>query len=194
MDVPRQDLLAGAGFAGDQHGGLGGGDLLGPLDRGEHRRVAGDQRMAFAAGGLQDGGDQIRIGRQRQEFARAVANGAHGGGGVRVRTAGDHRYRHALRGQRAHQCCDIVVNLAEHQIHLRIGTQPHQRGVQRVRLIQLGAARHGDPGRLTQIAGQRTDNQYPQERSAFTISVMVTPRRLSSTITTSPRATRRLLT
>ena len=58
--------------------------------------------------------------------------------------------------------------------------------------VPVGTAR-----RLAELALQAADDEeacHPQLRSVLTISVMVTPRRLSSTITTSPRATRRLLT
>lgn len=47
------------------------------------------------------------------------------------------------------------------------------------------------------VAGQRGVRQeslHAYDRSDLTISVMVTPSRLSSTMTTSPRATSRLLT
>src|SRR6185312_12039389 len=79
-----------------------------------------------------------------------------------------------------------------------IGPQPCQRGVGVVDLFQPGAACDGDSCRLTKFARQRSNDEdshrgYPA-RSVLTISVIVTPRRLSSTMTTSPRATRRLFT
>ena len=56
---------------------------------------------ALAAGGLQDGGDQVGVGRQRQEFARAGADRPHRRLGVRVDAAGDDRNRHPLGRERA---------------------------------------------------------------------------------------------
>ena len=126
------------------------GDLLGPAQRLEHRRVARDQAVAVAAGGLQDGGDQLRVGRQRQELPRAVADGAHGGGsastsvpqattGTAMRSAASARTSAA----------DVVADLAQYQVHPGIRAQPGQRGIQPVRLLQLvrrGRSPSGRPG------------------------------------------------
>ena len=102
MDMARQHLLAGAGFADDQHRGLGRRDLFGAADGCLHGRVAHDQRVGFAGGRLQDGGDQVGIGRQRQELARAGADGAGGRLCVVAGAAGDNRHRDAFGSERAH--------------------------------------------------------------------------------------------
>ena len=101
----------------------------------------------------------------------------------------------SARDQRA----DIMRSSHSTRSTRAIGAQPDQRRVGVVRLIELRAARDGDARRLAKIARERADDQdahggLRRARSLLTISVIVTPSRLSSTITTSPRATRRLLT
>ena len=148
MDVARQHLLAGARLAGDQHRGLRRGHLLGAVHRGLHGGIAHHHRVAFAGGGFQDGGDQVGIGRQRQEFARAVADRLRRGLRIVAGAAGDDRHRDALGGERAHHRADVVRQVAQHQIDARIGAQPRQRGVRVVRLVELRPARDRDARRL----------------------------------------------
>ena len=92
-------------------------------------------------------------------------------------------------------------NVAEHQV----GALPAQQiepGRRALGLQQLRTTPLRQPRRLPQLARQGADDEEAghqpppplEERSDLMISVIVTPRRLSSTITTSPRATRRLLT
>ncbi len=187
--------------ADDQHRGFRRRHLLGAAHRFLHGGIAHDHRVAFAGRRFQDCGDQVRIGRQRQELARALANGACGGFRIVAGAAGDDRHRHALRRQRAHHGADVVRHIAQHEIDAGIRAQSRQRGVGVIRLVELRAACDRDARSLAKFACQRANDQDAHRRAAsrssrsvLTISVIVTPRRLSSTITTSPRATRRLLT
>jgi hypothetical protein len=63
MQVARQHFLAGAAFAGDQHGGIRAGDLLGELDHAGHGVVAIDHLAPIVGDGGEHRRDQIGIGR-----------------------------------------------------------------------------------------------------------------------------------
>ena len=72
VDEARHHLLAGAALAGDQHAGLGRGELPGAARaRRAIARVGADQLVPLVAGRRQDRGDQLGIGRQRQELLGA---------------------------------------------------------------------------------------------------------------------------
>ena len=99
VDMAGEHFLAGSGFACDEHGGFGGGDLLGAAQHGEHGGIAHDRGAGRAGGGEEHGGDEIGVRRQEQHIPRA---GAHGGIGLRrrdVRAGGDDRHGDALRGE-----------------------------------------------------------------------------------------------
>ncbi len=166
------------------------------MDSRLHDRISHDHRMRLARRCFQYRGDQVGIRRQRQKFALTVADRLRRGVGIVAGAARHHRHGHALGGERTHHRAYIVHDVAQHQIDPRIGTQARQGSVRVIGLVQLRAMRHGDPPGLANLASKRSDDQDPHQfdLSALTISVIVTPRRLSSTITTSPRATRRLLT
>ena len=158
MDVARQHLLAGAGLARDQHRGLGPRHLLGAAHRRLHRRVAHHHRVALTGRGFQDGRDQFRVGRQWQEFARAIADRLRRCFRIVTGATGNDWHRHAFGGQCTHDGAHIMRQFAEHQIEAPIGSQPRQRGVGVVRLVQLGAVRDGDARRLAEFAGKRSDD------------------------------------
>ena len=200
MDVARDDFLAGAALAVDQHRGLRGRDLLGALHAARHRRIAHHHDVGFARRRLQDGGDQLGVGRQRQIFAGTLANRAQHRLRIVAGAAGDHRHGDPLARQGADHGADIVRHVAQHEVEPGIAAQARQRRLGIVGMVQPGAASHRDPRRLAELAGQRSDDQHAHRggpytaRSALMISVIVTPSRVSSTMTTSPRATSRLLT
>ena len=159
VQMARQDLLAGAGFAADQHRRFGLRHLLGAPDGGGHSRIAHDQRVGFAGGGLQDGRDQVGVGRQRQEFARAGADRAQRGFGVALvpqATTGT-----AMRSAASARTTAPTSwrQIAQHEIHARIGAQVGQRGLGVVRLVELRAAGDGEASGLAELAGQRADDQ-----------------------------------
>ena len=196
VDVPGQDFLAGAALAGDEDAGLGRRDLFGAADGGEHGRVAGNERMTLAGGRLEDGGDQLGLGRQRQELAGAAGDGGRGLLRPGVDAAGDHGHGDTLGRHGADQHVDVVRQLDQHEVHMGVRAEAGEGAAVVVGLAELGAARDGDAGRLAQFAaeGAQDEDVHQEDLSPFTISVIVTPRRTSSTMTTSPRATRRLLT
>ena len=71
----RQHFLAGAAFAGDEHGGVRARDLLGELDDLRHGVVAVDHLARVVGDGGEHGRDQIGIGRQRDVFFGAGMDG-----------------------------------------------------------------------------------------------------------------------
>jgi hypothetical protein len=151
----------------------------------------------------EDGGDEFRIGRQRDVFFRAGVNGGNGGLGVVIDAASDDRNVNTLFLEHADQIPDRLTDIDHQKIGAAPGAQ-HAHGLIDVFGVRdLGAAIHGDLGRLRELARQGSDDHEPHgpyslnsngaQRSLLMISVMVTPS-LSSTSTTSPRATRRSLT
>ena len=164
MDVARQHLLAGARFTHDQHRGIGGRDLFGAAHGFLHGGVAHDHRVGLAGGGFQDGGDQIGIGRQRQELARALANGACCRLRVVAGAAGDNRHRDAFGGERAHHRAHVVRQIAQHEVDASVRAQARQAGIGVIRLVELRAARDRDPRGLAEFASQRADDQNAHRR------------------------------
>ena len=94
--APRTSLPV-PDFAGDQHRGFRSGHLFSAPHRGLHRRIAHHQRMRFAGSGFQDSGDQVWVGRQRQEFARAITDRLRRRLGIVAGTAGDNRHSHDVQ-------------------------------------------------------------------------------------------------
>ncbi len=195
MKKASQDLLAGAAFAGDQHRCLGRRHLRQPLEQRRHLRIGVDRCLGAASCRLEHGGNQLGIRRQRQEFLGAGGDGAQRRLLLLRAAAGDHRAGDALGRQRLDQPRDVEAQVAEDQIRsLAAGAgQPLGRAFH-MHHRRSPRARHARG--LHQLPFRRADDQQASHaaRSDLTISVIVTPRRLSSTITTSPRATRRLLT
>ena len=106
VDVAGQHLLAGAALAGDQHRGLGAGDLFGELDHPLHGRIAPDEGGAVGGDRLQHRGDHLGIGRERDVFLGAGPDRRHGGLGVGRDPAGDHRGADPLRLQGRDEVAD----------------------------------------------------------------------------------------
>ena len=164
MNMARQHLLPSARFTHDQHRGVGRGDLFGAVDGFLHGRVAHDHRVGLAGGRLQDGGDQVRIGRQRQELARSLANGAGSRLCVVAGAAGDNRHRDAFGSERAHHRAHVVRQIAQHEIDAPVRAQARQAGIGVIRLVELRAARDRDARCLTEFASQRANDQNTHRR------------------------------
>ena len=143
--------MPGTALPRDQNRCLGARDLLGPAQRGQHRRVARDQDVALATGCLKDGGDQVGIRRQGQELAGALADRANGSLGVGVRSAGDNRDGDTFGRKRADERADIVADFAQNEVDTRVDAEPRQTGIDRVCLFELRTACDGNPGRLRQL-------------------------------------------
>ena len=201
VDVARQHLLAGAALAGDEHAGLRRGRAAppapapppwpgrgGPALRGARRpplpawRRSGRHRAAAAGSPWRRRGWRAPRPRRRR------------------------RARRRSTGQAMRSCCQ-PLHQPGHVVRQRRrapGRRPPPAAAPRPAETPSACAsrapralRHAR--RLAEFGVQRADDEDPchgrqPTRSALTISVIVTPSRLSSTITTSPRATRRLLT
>ena len=127
-----------------------------------------------------------------------------GGARIGAHAAGDDRHDDVLGFEPRHQIADVDRDLDQQQVRAAPGAQHAQRHVGAVGVGDVGALVHRDLGRDGELALQRSDDQEAhvlksfsrgrghQVRSALMISVMVTPS-FSSTSTTSPRATSRLL-
>jgi hypothetical protein len=199
VDVAGDDLLAGAALAGEEDGRIRGRDLLGELQHRLHRGVAADDALALLGDGFEHGGDERRVGRQREVFLGPGADRADGGVGVGADAAGDDRHMHALGLEAGDEPRDVEAHVGHHEIAALPGAKRGQRRVDGLGMGDAGAARKRDLAGGGDVAFEGADDEEthcknPYERSAvFTISVIVMPSR-SSTMTTSPRATSRLLT
>ena len=127
MQIARQNFLAGAAFAGDQHRGVGAGDLLGELDHARHGVVAVDHIAAVIGDGGQHRRDQLRIGRQRDVFLGAGMDGAHRGAGIVGHAAGDDRHVDAFGIEPVDQVADVQIDVDEQQVGAAPGAQHRQR-------------------------------------------------------------------
>ncbi len=208
MDEAGEHLLAGSGLAKDQYRGFGSGDLRRAPHRGEHTRVLGDEGVFLGSEAAQDLGDGVDVGRQRQILTRSGGDGGHRRLHIVADAAGHHRRDEPLGEHPADEIGHAAGDVAEHGIEKDRLTQKLERTGVALRPFDLDPARRGIVRRTSDFTFRRAHHQnahhaiprsetaaIPQRmRSDLTISVMVTPSRLSSTITTSPRAIRRLLT
>ena len=159
MHVARQHLLAGAAFAGDQHRGVGGGDLLGELDHLRHRVVAIDHFAVVVGDGREHRRDQLGVGRQRDVFLGAGVDGVDRGARVIGDAAGDDRHVDALGVEPRHQVADVEGDVDHQQIGAAAGAQHGER-----LLVVLGvgdrcALVHRDLARGGELASERADDQ-----------------------------------
>jgi hypothetical protein len=164
VDVAGQHLLAGAALAGDQHGSLGGGDLLGELDHPLHRRIAPHEGRAVGGDRLQHRGDQLGIGRERDVFLGSGPDRRDRGLGVGRDAAGHDRGADAL----GLQGVDEVAHRQRHVDHDQVGAlgaQDVEALRDRVRLRHRGAAPHRDLGGGDQLAVEPPDHQEPHGSS-----------------------------
>ena len=123
MDIPRHHFLADATFAGDQDRGVGGGDLVGERLDLHHRRVLRDEWAIIIGNSRKHSGDQFGIGRQRDEFAGAGADGGGGGGGGGGDAAGDDGGDNALTFHGCNQRHDVFVNIDHDNVSAPSGAQ-----------------------------------------------------------------------
>ena len=144
VDVAGHDLLAGAGFAGDQDAGLGGGDLFGEAQDRGHARVAGQVRGGLLGDGGEHRGDQRGVGRQRDVLLGAGADRLDRQGGVGADAAGHHRDRDALVFQGLDQGADLDAHVNHEQIRALAGTQRAERAGNVIDMRDLGAALERD--------------------------------------------------
>ena len=142
VEKARHHLLAGAALAGDQDAGVGRCELAGQRQHVEHARVLGDELTAALADRLQEGRDQVRIGRQGQELAGACPDRRHGQTRLGVDAIGHDRQVDALGRHLVDQEADILADVDQQQL----GTLPLAQAAQR-RLAVAHAAHLGTPRR-----------------------------------------------
>ena len=177
-------------------------DLLRELDHMRHRLVAIEVAVIVGDGG-EHRRDQLGIGRQRDVFLGAGMDRGDRGAGVGSRCRRRRSERGCARLEPRDQVADVDRDVDHQQVGAAAGAQHGQRLSMRLGVGDVGALVHRDLGRGGELALERADDQKSHgsflltrrlsSSSALMISVMVTPS-LSSTSTTSPRATRRLLT
>ena len=172
MNIARQHFLAGAGFAGDHHGGVGAGDLLGELDHLGHRFVAVDQVAGIVGDGGKHGGDQFRVGRQRDVFLGAGVDRGDRGAGVVGDAAGDDRHVNVLGLQPHHQVADVEGDVDQQEVGALAAAQHPHRLLMVLRMGHGGAIVHRDLGGRRKLALQCANDEKPHDNLLF-----VCPRR-----------------
>ena len=158
MQIARQHFLAGAALAGDQHGGVGAGDLLGELDHVRHGVVAVDHFAPVVGDRRQHRRDQLRIGRQRDVLLGAGMDGGNGGARVIGDAAGHHRRVDAFGIEPRDQVADVERDVHHDEVGAAAGAQHGERLVDAVRMGDGGALVHRDLARGGELASERADD------------------------------------
>ena len=161
MDIARQHLLAGAGFAGDHHGGVGAGDLLRQLDHLGHRLVAVNEVAGIVGDGGEHRGDQFRIRRQRDVFLGAGVDRGHRRAGVVGDAAGDDRHVNVLGLEPHHQIADVEGDVDQQQVGALAAAQHPHRLFVILRMGHGSAIVHGDLGGCRKLALQCANDEKP---------------------------------
>ena len=173
VQVARQHFLAGAALAGDQHGGVGAGDLLGELDDARHRLVAIDHLAPVVGDGREHGRDQVGVGRQRDVFLGAGMDGVDRGTRVVGDAAGHDRDMDALGVEPVHQVADIEGDVDHQQVGAAAGAQHGERLLVAVGVGDAGALVQRDFARGGELASKRTDDQESHGIVPLTFNRMI---------------------
>ena len=161
MDITRQHFLAGAGFAGDHHGGVGARDLLRQLDDLAHGFVAIDQVARVIGDGGEHGGDQFGIGRQRDVFLGAGVDRGDRGAGVVGDAAGHDRHVDVLGFQPHHQVADVEGDVDQQQVGALAAAQHGHRLFDRFGVGHRSPVVHRDLGGGRELALQCANDEKP---------------------------------
>ncbi|MNQ95635.1 hypothetical protein D3C85_1112010 [compost metagenome] len=165
VQVTGHHLLADAAFAGDQDGGVRTRHLIGQTDDGLHRRVGRDHRALVVGHGRQNGGDQVRLGRQGDELLGPGADGVGGLLRVSVHAAGDDGHEDALGVVGGDQGGDVDAVVDHHQVGPLPATQLLGRLIGALDVLDLGAVRHGHLHRRRQLSAEPANHQKPHGSS-----------------------------
>src|SRR5262249_9704731 len=200
-------FLPGSAFTGDEHRGVRTGNLLGELDHFRHGVVAVDHLARIVGDGGKHGSNQIRIGRQRDVFFGAGMYGIHCRARIVGDAARDDRHVDMFGIKTPVEVAYVEADVHHQKVGAASGAQNCECLIVTFGVGDASALFHCKFGCGAELAAERADNEKShglapchsssggwashQLWSALMISVMVTPS-LSSTSTTSPRATSRL--
>uniref|UniRef100_A0A0N5A5Z1 PE-PGRS family protein n=1 Tax=Parastrongyloides trichosuri TaxID=131310 RepID=A0A0N5A5Z1_PARTI len=152
VQIAGHHLLTDAAFAGDQDGGFRTRHLIGQLDDRLHRRISRDHRPLVIRHRRQDGGDQVRLGRQGDELLGPGADGVGRFLGVSVDAAGHDRHMNALGVVGGDQGGDVDAVVDHQQVRALPPAQLLGRLIGALDVLDLGAVRHGHLHRRRQLA------------------------------------------
>ena len=159
VDKSRQQLLAGARLAGNQHARVGRGEPLGQPQELRGSGVAVDEFVAFLGHRRENGGDQFGLGWQRDEFAGAGLDRPHRGIAVGADAAGHHRHVDALGPQAGDEARDVELDVDHDQLGALAPPQRSERGVGVAGVGDLGAPVEGDLAGDADFAANRANYQ-----------------------------------
>ncbi len=117
-----------------------------------HRRIGRDHRPFVVGHGGQDGGDQVRLGRQGDELLGPGADGVGRLARVSVDAAGDDRHMDALGVVGGDQGGDVDAVVDHQQVRALPPAQLLGRLIGALDVLDLGAVRHGHLHRRRQLA------------------------------------------
>jgi hypothetical protein len=175
VQIARENLLAGAGFARDQHGGITGCDLLRQLDDARHGIVAVDQLTPVVGDRGEHRGDQFCVGRQWNVFLGAGMDGGDRGARIGGGTAGDDRRMDVLGLKPGDKIADVERDVDHQQVGAAAGAQHRQRLGDVGGVGDHRALVHCDLGRDGELAVQRSDDQEPHDLVPFSRLTRVPP-------------------
>ena len=159
MQMAGENLLAGAGLAGDQHARLAGGDALGQRDHPRHDRVGVQDGAVVGADRGENGGDHLGVRRQRNVFLGAGLDGRDGRCRIGADAAGDNRHRNALCGEAGEETLDLERDVEHDQVDAPAGPDHLQPGRDVFSVQDLRAQINRDPAGGAKLAGERADDQ-----------------------------------
>ena len=128
-------------------------------DDARHRRIAEQEVGDFPRHGGDDRGDQLGVGRQRDVFLGAGADGVDRGGGIGLGAAGDDRDVDALAIERGDEAGDVDHHVDQQQIGAAAGPEAREGDVDGRGVGDLGAALHGELGGFGELAVEGADDQ-----------------------------------
>jgi hypothetical protein len=158
VNIARQYFLAGAGFAGNQHRGVAAGDLLRELDDASHGVIAIDQLARIFGDGGQHGGNQFRVGRQRDILLGAGMDRGNRGARIGGGAASNDRRVNVLGFEPGDEVADVDRDIDHQKIRAAPGAQHRKRLGDIGGVSDRRALIHRDLGRGGELAVERAND------------------------------------
>ena len=167
VHVTRNDFLTGTAFTRDQDRSRTVGDLICQSQGFRHAGIAMDQGVAFLGHCFEDCSNQIRFGRQGNEFLCARFDGVNRTIDIITDAAGHNRHCDALGTHCVDQGGDIKRDVSHDQINPVARSQDVKRGRHAFGQLDRSAARHCDLAGCAYLSAQSTNDQYLHRLISF---------------------------
>jgi hypothetical protein len=150
-----------------------GGHLVGQADDVAHGRIADDHRTVVVGDGGQDGGDQLGVRRQRDEFLGPGLDRRGGPHRIGVDAAGHHRHPDPLGLVGGDQARDVERVVDHQQVGPLPGPQRVGRGFARFDVRDLGPGVHRHFHGDRELSVQFSDDQ--EAHRSISVGTCFTP-------------------